>query len=138
MFDFDHDGDFDLNDMIEADIQYGFFEDDEKELKRQDRKNLQKRVSKKTENSHSGNIDQRINSAADALDDIIYNGSYNENDLFIHYCHIADLYEEKFYILKNIFLQEYQRIIKTLKNLPEEAYDINIDSDKLLSIYGNQ
>ena len=30
MFDFDDDNDFDLDDLIEADIQYGLFEDDEK------------------------------------------------------------------------------------------------------------
>lgn len=29
-FDFDHDGDFDLQDLIEADIQYGLFEEDDK------------------------------------------------------------------------------------------------------------
>ena len=30
MFDFDNDGDFDLQDLVEADIQYGLFEEDEK------------------------------------------------------------------------------------------------------------
>jgi len=30
MFDFDHDGDFDLMDLVEADIQYGLFEEDNK------------------------------------------------------------------------------------------------------------
>ena len=30
MFDFDHDGDFDLMDLVEADIQYGLFEEDDK------------------------------------------------------------------------------------------------------------
>ena len=134
MFDFDHDGDFDLNDMIEADIQYGFFEDDEKELKRIEKKKLQKASIKATQN-HSGDIDERINLAIENLDSIIYSGSYEENDLFDYYCDIADLYEEKFQILKNKFLQEYNRIFNSLKKLPDEAYDIDVDSDKLLSIY---
>ena len=30
MFDFDNDGDFDLEDLIEADIEYGLFEEDGK------------------------------------------------------------------------------------------------------------
>ena len=30
MFDFDDDGDFDLMDLVEADIQYGLFEDEDK------------------------------------------------------------------------------------------------------------
>ena len=30
MFDFDNDGDFDLMDIVESDIQYGFFEEDDK------------------------------------------------------------------------------------------------------------
>ena len=30
MFDFDNDGDFDLMDLVEADIEYGLFEEDGK------------------------------------------------------------------------------------------------------------
>ena len=31
-FDFDHDDDFDLEDLIQADIQYGLFKDDNKSI----------------------------------------------------------------------------------------------------------
>lgn len=44
MFDFDNDGDFDLQDLVEADIQYGFFEEDEKVVNKQ-RNSKYKKVS---------------------------------------------------------------------------------------------
>lgn len=42
MFDFDHDGDFDLMDLVEADIQYGLFEEDDKLANRDYKKTPQK------------------------------------------------------------------------------------------------
>lgn len=46
MFDFDDDGDFDLIDLIEANIQYGLFEDEDKTYnKYSDKKQLNKKKS---------------------------------------------------------------------------------------------
>ena len=49
MFDFDNDGDFDLMDIVESDIQYGFFEEDDKianlRIKKQVKKKKQKTKS---------------------------------------------------------------------------------------------
>lgn len=136
-FDFDHDGDFDLQDLIEADVKYGLFRDDEKELEELENKKVVKTRKKSQLQSQKnlGDIDERINIALENLDNIIYGNSYEENDLFDYYCNIADLYEEKFQNLKKKFLQEYQRICELSKQLPKETYYEDVDNDKLLSIY---
>ena len=43
MFDFDNDGDFGLMDLVEADIEYGLFEEDDKIQKRLTQKKNQKK-----------------------------------------------------------------------------------------------
>ena len=42
MFDFDNDGDFDLIDLVEADIEYGFFEEDDKIQKKLTQRKIKK------------------------------------------------------------------------------------------------
>lgn len=42
MFDFDNDGDFDLDDIIEADVRYGLFEEDDRIFERQLKYNKKK------------------------------------------------------------------------------------------------
>ena len=45
MFDFDNDGDFDLMDLVEADIEYGLFEEDDKIAKQINKKKNQNKKS---------------------------------------------------------------------------------------------
>ena len=45
MFDFDNDGDFGLMDLVEADIEYGLFEEDDKIQKKLTKKKNQKQKS---------------------------------------------------------------------------------------------
>ena len=57
MFDFDNDGDFDLDDIIEADVQYGAF-DDEKPIVKNTRKTDEQKTSSMNK---KGKVSNRLN-----------------------------------------------------------------------------
>lgn len=112
MFGFDDD-DFGLDDLIEADIQYGLFEDDDRMVLIQEYQNKSSVLLKKSEDIYK-RLEQGFNKVEQALN----SSSYSERALFKAYCELADTFELKFNFLKDKLERDYQFIISCAEQYP--------------------
>lgn len=111
MFGFDDD-DFGLDDLIEADIQFGLFEDDDRQVLLQERKQNPIYLKKSEE------VYKKLEQGFDKVERALKNPSYSEKKLFKARCELADAFELKFNLIKEKLEQDYQFIMNCAQQHP--------------------
>lgn len=113
---FGFDDDFGLDDLIEADIKFGLFEDDEKvKLLKRKKENLSILINKYT------HLSEKLEECYINIQQILKKSSYSEKGLFRAYCKIADIQEKMFYFLKEKLEKDYEFIINFVENNPHNT-----------------
>ena len=127
MFGFDDD-DFGLDDLIEADIQFGLFEDDDRQVLLQERKQNPIYLKKSEE------VYRKIERGFDKIEQALKSPCFSEKALFKARCELADAFELKFNLLKEKLEQDYQFIMDCAEqhpgNFPELQDYIDTFSDE--------
>ena len=111
MFGFDDD-DFGMDDVIELDIQFGLFEDDDRQVTLQ---------IQKTNQAYSKKIDEvykKIEQGFDKIEQALNSPSFSEKALFKARCELADAFELKFNLLKEKLEKDYQFIMDCAEQHP--------------------
>ena len=112
MFGFDDD-DFDLMDMVEADIQYGLFEDDDRLVLLQGQPKITPAYLKNMQDVY-----KKLEQGFNKIEQILKSSNYSERALFKAYCELADTFEVKFHLLKEKLEKDYHFIIDCAEQFP--------------------
>lgn len=112
-FDFDHDGDFDLMDLVEADIQYGLFENDDKLVLLQEQPKISPMYMTNMQATY-----KKLEQGYNKIEQILKNSPYSERALFKAYCELADTFEAKFHLLKGKLEKDYHFIVNCAEQFP--------------------